>query len=241
MGNYRTEFPFRDSRAQPIRICLMSSALGRRILQTMEQQIAPLPSPKESSFAGLMAALAAPQSKRVPAWDNDELEDDVATLSYERALRAHARYRPVDAIVAEPKQAADAGSIRICEVNPEEVRPSWDVVLPEAGRVSPANVSPVLPTRAPISPREKSLKCASITIRLSQTECAQLRTRATEAGLSVSAYLRSCTFQAEALRAEVKQALAQLRTGETPGKPQDAAPSRHSWFHWRMRHSPNKP
>jgi hypothetical protein len=202
----------------------------------MEQQIAPLPSPKDSSFAGLMAALAAPQSKRVAPWDNDELEDDVATLSYEKALRAHSRYRPVDENVPAPKQTADAGSIRIREVIPEEVRPSWDVVLPEAAPASAVNVRPVSLIHAPSSSREKSLKCASITIRLSQAECAQLRTRATEAGLSVSAYLRSCTFQAEALRAEVKQALAQLRTGETPGKPQEAAPSRHSWFHWRSRH-----
>ncbi len=190
-----------------------------------------------------MAALAAPQSKRVEAWDNDELEDDVATLSYEKALRTHSRYRPVDDGVAEPKHTADAGSIRICEVNPEEIRPSWDVVLPEAVQPSHANASPALPvppSRAPVPSREQSLKCASITIRLSQAECAQLRTRATEAGLSVSAYLRSCTFQAEALRAEVKQALAQLRTGETPGKPQDAAPPRHSWFHWPMRRSAAK-
>jgi len=35
-----------------------------------------------------------------------------------------------------------------------------------------------------------------------------------EAGLTVSAYLRSCTFEAEALRAQVKEALAELRTGD---------------------------
>ena len=55
------------------------------------------------------------------------------------------------------------------------------------------------------------LKRASITIRLSKVECEQLHKRATEAGLTVSAYLRSCTFEAEALRAQVKQVLADLR------------------------------
>jgi len=214
------------------------------MLQSMQQQTGSTPTPKASSFAGMLASLATPESKRVPAWNDDDLEDDVATLSYERALRTHARYRPVDSDTPVPKQAADAGSIRIREVVPAETRPSWDVVLPEAVQASPINVSrilPVPPTRAPISSRERSLKCASITIRLSHEECAQLRTRAAEAGLSLSAYLRSCTFQAEALRAEVKQALAQLRTGETPGKPQDATPARHSWFHWRTRHKPAKP
>jgi len=59
--------------------------------------------------------------------------------------------------------------------------------------------------------------------RLSQTECGQLRTRAAEAGLSISAYLRSCTFEAETLRSQVKEALAQLRTGEPSGKARDVA------------------
>ena len=58
----------------------------------------------------------------------------------------------------------------------------------------------------------RNRKQASITIRLSQEECAQLKHRAAEAGLTVSAYMRSCTFEAEALRAQVKEALAQLRT-----------------------------
>ena len=31
-----------------------------------------------------------------PAWNDSDLGDDVATLSYERALRAHARYKPAD-------------------------------------------------------------------------------------------------------------------------------------------------
>jgi len=35
----------------------------------MQQQTAPPPAPKASSFAGLLAALAAPESKRVPAWN----------------------------------------------------------------------------------------------------------------------------------------------------------------------------
>ena len=93
----------------------------------------------------------------------------------------------------------------------------------------------VPPNTAQSSTRQKNLKCASITIRLSQVECAQLRTRAAEAGLSISAYLRSCTFEAEALRAEVKETLAQLRTSEIQAKPLDAAPAKRSWFHWRTR------
>jgi hypothetical protein len=87
--------------------------------------------------------------------------------------------------------------------------------MPEpAARPAPVAAAPT--ARAAF---ERELKCASITIRLSQDECAQLRQRAAEAGLTVSAYLRSCTFEAESLRAMVKDTLAQLRAATTAGKP----------------------
>jgi hypothetical protein len=59
---------------------------------------------------------------------------------------------------------------------------------------------------------DRNVKCSSITIRLSKAECDQLRERAAEAGLTVSAYLRSCTLEVESLRAQVKEALAELRS-----------------------------
>jgi hypothetical protein len=77
---------------------------------------------------------------------------------------------------------------------------------------------------------ERNLKDASITIRMSKAECAQLHRRAAEAGLTVSAYLRSCTFEAESLRAMVKDTLAQLRSVTTQAKSTDAAPPLRSRF-----------
>jgi predicted DNA binding CopG/RHH family protein len=62
-------------------------------------------------------------------------------------------------------------------------------------------------------------KSSSIHIRLSAAESAQLKQRAAEAGLTVSAYLRSCVLEAESLRAQVKQALAQLRATPIAEKP----------------------
>ena len=64
-----------------------------------------------------------------------------------------------------------------------------------------------------------------MTIRLSTAECALLRRRAAEAGVTVSAYLRSCTLEADALRAEVKQALAEMRTAGNPGTEGPSHPS----------------
>jgi len=50
-----------------------------------------------------------------------------------------------------------------------------------------------------------------VSIRLNAIESEQLRLRAAESGISVSAYMRSCVLEAEHLRTQVKQALAELR------------------------------
>ncbi len=157
-------------------------SLGRTSLKGMPQ-IAPAESSAQS-FSGLLASLATPQGLSVSPWD-DGLADDIATISYEPALRASASRQPQ---VNEPR-AAQA--------------PSGEASSP--------------PTR-------NHLKTASITIRLSEAECGQLRQRAAEAGLSVSAYLRSCTLEVETLRAQVKETLAQLRqSGST--RPEAIAPA----------------
>jgi hypothetical protein len=88
----------------------------------------------------------------------------------------------------------------------------------------PALLSYESALRAPISAARAGAsdplrKSASIHIRLSLAESAQLRERAAEAGLTVSAYLRSCVLEAETLRAQVKQALAQLRAASVAEKP----------------------
>jgi hypothetical protein len=73
------------------------------------------------------------------------------------------------------------------------------------------------------------LKRASITIRLTEPECAQLRRRAAEAGITVSAYLRSCALEVESLRTQVKETLAHLR--ESTPVPAPSLPSRQKpWF-----------
>jgi hypothetical protein len=85
---------------------------------------------------------------------------------------------------------------------------------------------------------DRNVKCASITIRLSKAECEQLRNRAAQAGLTVSAYLRSCTFEAEALRAQVKDVLAEMRKAASIAKPGNSGAARCSWFDWLSRLMP---
>jgi predicted DNA binding CopG/RHH family protein len=99
--------------------------------------------------------------------------------------------------------------------------------LPQSSADSQAEATLGLPTAL-----ERNLKSASITIRLSKAESAQLRRRAAEAGLTVSAYLRSCTFEAESLRALVKDTLAQLRSAPVQDKRVPVDTARRSWFQW---------
>jgi hypothetical protein len=81
-------------------------------------------------------------------------------------------------------------------------------------------------------------KCASITIRMSEGECEQLKRRAAEAGLTISAYLRSCAFEAEALRAEVKKTLAEMRKPATPERKIAYTKAGSGWFEWLLRLTP---
>lgn len=189
------------------------------------------PSHTSTTFAGLLAALAAPTQtagefsvksssarKAASVWSDDDLADDVATLSYESALKAHARYRPTDQSLTQL---------------PDQVPFSFEEIPASIRHPVPRNAAYPAP-RAAANPKsefnrrppahfERDLKESSITIRMSKAECAQLHCRAAEAGLTVSAYLRSCTFEAESLRAMVKDTLAQLRSAQTQAKPANPA------------------
>jgi len=170
----------------------------------MQQSTEAQPSPPDPSFAGLFAALASPEKKFPPARDDDGLADDIATLSYEHALRTHARYQSAVTQPMVPSTDSPFDSAI-------SAAPATAPLSPQRQRARSAAVDIATASSGPGS-LEESLKRASITIRLSEIECAQLRRRASDAGLTVSAYLRSCTFEAENLRALVKDTLAQLRT-----------------------------
>ncbi|HEY2470707.1 MAG TPA: hypothetical protein VGI45_23130 [Terracidiphilus sp.] len=133
----------------------------------------PAPSGNPTNFASLLAALTGAAKEPGDSWDMSALGDDVATISYEQALRTHRRTRTEEPLA--------------CSIEPH----------------SPA---PTAPTEA-----KKIRKTASITIRLTANENTQLQERAADAGLSVSAYLRSCIFEAESLRAQVKEAVLHMR------------------------------
>jgi len=209
------------------------------MLQVMQQPAPPAPSSTAASFAGLLAALTSPAPKAAPAWVRDDLgddlEDDVATLSYERALRTHARYRPAAPSDEALTQVADPrpSSAPRPPASAQAAAPAPTQTSHQEREAFAAEDAEPVRLGHPSVPLGRDLKCASITIRLSQTECAQLHRRAAEAGLTVSAYLRSCTFEVESLRALVKDTMAQLRAATSAAKPGSANPARsflRGWF-----------
>ena len=158
-----------------------------------------------SSFASLLESFTGPAKNAKETWDDTALLDDIATISYEQALRAHRRVPPAAAIAAD-----------------------------EAQSLTPRTTQQTSPVA-----RGKKRKSASITIRLTEAEEIQLHERAAAAQLSVSAYLRSCIFEAESLRAQVKEALSQIRAA-AQADPSSKPPSASAWRnrllpHWRRR------
>ena len=177
-----------------------------------------LPSSEVANFASLLAGLTAPNSaakahskaasNSFDRWDDDAYAEDVTTLSYEQALRKHARYRPsippnLSSLPSQP------------DLDPSDSFQAESAQLPAPDRAT------LHTAKSPTLSLEANRKSASITMRLSHAECVQLRERAAAAGLTVSAYLRSCVFEVESLRAQVKDTLAQLRTASV-SKPQPA-------------------
>jgi hypothetical protein len=201
------------------------------MLQAMQQSATTEPSP---TFAGVLAAFTAPGQKRPPARDLEGLEDDVVALSYERALRAHSRFKTPDSNDQAPAPVPRLEPLRIVEVFPfvQELAVEAE---PSFAQPKPA----IVPDNS--TPHDQNLKSASITIRLSKAECTQLRQRAAEAGLTISAYLRSCTVEAESLRAQVMDTLAQMRA-EKPKEDQaasaDVGRRWFGWLHWFWPRAP---
>jgi hypothetical protein len=145
-----------------------------------------------ASFASFLAGLVSPEQERNEAecgdrWNCDGLAEDVATIRC-----AGLPASEIGALAEQP------GSLsRVSKSRPETPISVWEAK--PATEVSNKDASD-----------KAERKSASVTIRMTREECAQLQERAAAAGLTVSAYLRSCTFEAEALRAQVKQALAQF-------------------------------
>jgi hypothetical protein len=192
----------------------------------MSETLAAAPAPGVASFASFLAGLAAPETTGSDDWNVDDLAEDVATISYEQALRSLSSHPAGDG----PALSTGVKSTKL---------PAEDAGVAAAaakGRDWPASGPR---TGAPADNR----KSASITIRLSQAESAQLHERAAAAGMTISAYLRSCTFEMEAMRAQVKEALAQFNSATVAPVEATKAPEKPAvaFQTWRSRFFPRRP
>ncbi len=147
--------------------------------------------------------------------------EDVVSLSYERALSARARYRAAHRVDELPMPPHGSGEDTVT-----------DAAVGTGANETDVRTDTALQWSKSIVP-DRDLRAASVTIRVSRAECARLRERAAEAGLTISAYLRSCALEAEVLRAEVKKTLAEMKkTAETPSP---VAQARKPWLGWIAR------
>jgi hypothetical protein len=187
-------------------------------LQMMEQTAHTSLMANSPSFAGLLASLASRQqdaARRDDSRNSDGLVDDVVTLSYDPAIRSRTRDRTV-------KRGSDRNATAAR-------REGWEkLTVYEVAEPGPEGVS-----GGPSAKDQMRLACARelrttcVTIWMTKAERAQLRRRAVEARLTISAYLRSCALEADTLRAQVKTALAELKTGT---KTEEATrPSQKPW------------
>jgi predicted DNA binding CopG/RHH family protein len=145
-----------------------------------------------------------------------DMNRDTAFFSYESALRAAIGF-PAQELDGDGA-AADELARTSVKTDAQRDQTAQDRI--QVDRAVFAGSATASESATAESPEAK--RSTSVTIRLSAAECAQLKQRAAEARLTLSAYVRSCTFEAEALRAQVKQALKELRgdaRGDLRGAP----------------------
>jgi hypothetical protein len=82
-----------------------------------------------------------------------------------------------------------------------------------ANAIHPAEVN------APVRPLH--VRHVAISVRLDAAERALIKTRAAEAGITASAYIRQCALEVEQLRSQVQQAIAAMERASP--SPQDSA------------------
>ena len=138
----------------------------------------------------------------------DAGEDDLSSLSYEHALRAPSRLQS-----SPTQRAQNKPSSKRAAKAELATRPSPSTKLATATAVTSAIAVKPAPAALEIAePRP-----TRTTIRFTAGENKLLRKRALENGLAVSAYVRSCVFEVEALRDQVRQLMTELQTVAASG------------------------
>lgn len=162
-----------------------------------------------------------------PAVAPDASEHSKTTAAKSRNLSNRTRKAHVKSQVpARPAVSAKPAIAKPSSPAKEVSRPAFREVLAEA--VRPAEVF------VAAQPMELSRQVA-ISIRLAPSERALIKTRAAEAGITASAYVRQCALEVEQLRAQVRAAVAAMEHGSaTAAQGSTAAPLRAPGFFARI-------
>ena len=197
-------------------------------------------SPKRSSSSPRQANGIRPL-KPVDRFQHKTRDSDSlgAILSYEQALRKHARYRPSSNLI-DPEVITNLPEPALeTSPRPTPVSPQISARTTGVRKSKPAQASKVrhIKNRSSKDAQTESPRAAkgnaralgkvvnrriqqdlcvvprttAVSVRLNDAESVQLRSRAAESNMSVSAYMRSCVLEADHLRAQVKQALNEMR------------------------------
>jgi hypothetical protein len=164
----------------------LSSSLASAYAALMQTATAFEPSPTRdsgnASFAAFLARLA-----ELPDWDADT---------------------PDQSASPEP---ADAHEEEIALLSYEHVLRGKSPASPTAEAARSGLESSLAHSSISSLAKISEPRRCRATLRLTSAEDEILRKRAAESGLAISAYIRSCVFEVESLRAQVKQMMAEIR------------------------------
>jgi predicted DNA binding CopG/RHH family protein len=158
---------------------------------------------KTSSTAGMTAGI------RTGSRGSSALQASTGTPG-----RVSERPRPIEIQGGKQRKSSAAAGARLrAKKQPMENRQSSKNTRSLENRHSFENIAPARELQLEVAQRAMALerRQSIVSIRLTDSEIERLRQRAAESGISVSGYMRSCVLDAEHLRAQVKQALAEMR------------------------------
>ncbi len=127
---------------------------------------------------------------------------------------------PIEQVRAPAKRSASVGASPPAVADPPlrqtaSATPVTAPVVPvKSARTQSESVALRRGRRTALAQLESGLdrKRSILSVRVTDGELTLLKSRAEECGVSVSSYMRSCVLEAEHLRSQVKQALAEMRT-----------------------------
>jgi hypothetical protein len=198
----------------------------------------------QEGVSGSVVRSYAPVAERKPTLDG-------APLSYETALRLHARHRTDSRSKLDPPEAprpgigspAAAAATSKASKTPDRVDSPLARPQSKSG-TKPSSIKSKIKSQLKAKPKARpsqrkalakldrsnmlldignrtAQRRAIVSLRMTDDELLKLKDRAAESGISVSAYMRSCILDADQLRSQVRQALAEMRAISSRPEPSD--------------------